>query len=371
MLLFVEQQSHFQLLAEPPAWVSEWLAQRQQRAAKQEAKLVAPDTIEHQEAKEVLSPTSQKRDAKRRERMLAGMTEFEQWLHDQVKNGLAPLEFADKRVWEHWASRMVDAQLPGLASRIRDFPALIEKKEAWATLLIKHMGCIQCLIDAGRQLERLSVVEAADVEAALGLPMTKEAVLQYGERITDHWMVLGIVLEERSRLWERRVWLLGASSQRLALLVDFSHGTPHFADVWLTGEMQSAQLAFYPSALLRRALVCLTPAECAVSPFQFPFLTVEHALDQIADTIAVQPWLSLYPMLLHSMVLVKASHSWYLQNSEGHSIPLRISSDEAWQILAVSAGKQVDICGEWNGVALRMLSIWQHQQQIWSARVAG
>lgn len=111
LLLQAQNPANFSAAA-APAWVAEWLASRQQRAEKQEAKIA-----EQREAPPD-PQASARREETRRQRMAGGLEELERWLTDRLRQGLAQLP-GQTAIWEELARRMIDAQLPGLAYRLR------------------------------------------------------------------------------------------------------------------------------------------------------------------------------------------------------------------------------------------------------------
>lgn len=361
-ILRVQNTASFTLGGEPPTWVGEWLASRQDRATKQEAKLAA--AVE-EAAKPVDPEAAAKREAKRGGRMAAGVDELERWLADQIRNGIGSLEAAGREVWETLAARMVDAQAPGLALRVKELGEIAGAGGDWPARLLARMGQLQLLLEASRRLDTLSEEQRADVRYALGVSLAKEEVLARGEKISDHWSVLGVHVDERERLWERRVWLQGKNSRRMALLLDFAHGSPRFADSWVSGGLQEATLAFYPGAMPLRAIVDpAQPRSISADPAPV-FSPLNTALEALADSIAANPWQSPQPLCLSDMTPVFSESRWWLKNAEGQALPLLILSEEAWLLLAACGGEAVQVFGEWQGEGLRPLSAWQGRQ-IWT-----
>ena len=98
----------------PPDWAATWLAAR---AAKSSGTAGPAGT-------EPADPQAAQRRAEQREaRVLSGLDELDQWLRDQVRQGLAAtMPQLAKSGYLHWdtiAARMVDAQASGLAERLR------------------------------------------------------------------------------------------------------------------------------------------------------------------------------------------------------------------------------------------------------------
>jgi SWIM zinc finger len=94
----------------PPDWVQEWLEKRSQTTQKkQEAKADKP-----------VDPVAQaKRIAQREAKVTAGLAELDLFLRDVVRQGLATVQTQPYRYWDRAAARLVDAQAPVLAKRIR------------------------------------------------------------------------------------------------------------------------------------------------------------------------------------------------------------------------------------------------------------
>jgi hypothetical protein len=62
---------------------------------------------------------AQQRAARRAERTAAGMVELRRWLEDVVRQGVASLQQQSYGFFDRVAARMVDAQAPGAATRVR------------------------------------------------------------------------------------------------------------------------------------------------------------------------------------------------------------------------------------------------------------
>ena len=215
LLLRVQQEAAF-TQGEAPDWVKEWLDARDKRAARQEQK-------QENKGQPADPAAAAKREASRLKRMAAGLDDLERWMCDLIRHGLGQLSGAP--AWqEEAAARMVDAQLPGIAARLRNLQGVTFSGEDWPGVVLAQFGQLQLLIDAFRHLDALSPEEQADIRAALGLSPDKDEVLATGERLNDLWLVLGVSYAEENKLWRRRVWLRGQNSGRTALLLDFSHG---------------------------------------------------------------------------------------------------------------------------------------------------
>ncbi|MET8299469.1 SWIM zinc finger family protein, partial [Streptomyces sp. NPDC005180] len=101
---------------EVPDWADAWLAGRRKRAAGQEEGGAA----EGRSAKSADPEAARRRAERRAGRITAGAQELEQRLADLLRGGLASAERSGYGLWEETAARMVDAQAPGLAGRVRE-----------------------------------------------------------------------------------------------------------------------------------------------------------------------------------------------------------------------------------------------------------
>lgn len=369
-LIRAEQSSAF-TDTELPAWVGEWLQGRQQRAEKQEQKKTEAPVAKRPGDEAAVS-------AKRLQRMGAGLDELERWLQDQVAQGLATL-IGNEGAFEQLAARMVDAQLPGVAYRLRPLAGVpgsgVIDGVDWPLRLLGAFGRLQLLIDGFRRLDSLPATERADLSQALGLPLSKEDVQALGEACTDEWHVQGQCVEEEDRLLMRRVWLRGLASGRVALLQDYAHGSRQFEQIFLSGSVIQAELTFYPGAHPLRAVLNAAPTllERAVEAPRFP---ASAAFDSLATAVAANPWHSPQPMCIDDGVPeFEAQSGWVLRiaGADGDSrVALYLDQRDGWELCAVAGGHPLRLFSEWHqgvdGCYLRPLSAWQDQVLVWCSR---
>ena len=334
---------------EPPAWASEWLASREQREEQAQARA--------ERAKAPPDPEAQaKRQAKREERVQAGLEELERWLHDLVRQGLAQARQRPYGFWDEAAARLVDAQASALAGRLRTLGGLAAAgRHDWADALLEEAGLVQLLLRASRRLEELPEGLRADVRALIGWTVPQEEVLA-GARVRDCWAVLGRVVEEDERLRVQRVWLRGLESARSALVLSFAAaGQPLDASL-ATGTIVDASLVFYPSAAPLRALVA--EQHGAPAPLtELPAASIEAALAERAAALARQPWLSRLPVSLSSVVPIRQSEGWLAAERDGASLTLASGELDGWRLAALSGGRPLSLFGEWQRDRVRPVSV--------------
>jgi len=358
LLLLAQQPASFRPGAQP-AWVSEWLASRRQRAEKQEQKRSeASSAAADPEA-------AAKREAAREARMAGGLDDLGRWLGDRLRQGLAQLP-SDPAPWEAMAVRMVDAQLPGLAYRLRRIGKDIGKGEGWPARVLGGMGRLQLLIEAFGRLDTLAPTVRADVLRALGVTTERELVLAGGERVSDDWLVQGQACDEEERLWVRRVWLRGQRSGRWALLQDYAHGGRRFEQAWITGSRVATTLVFFPGSVPLRALV---EGEVTLqAAADQPPVALEGALAELAAALSADPWLSPWPLRIDDGVPARDAQGWCLRVGD-RRLPLQVSDDDGWQLVAEAGGSPLGVAGEWDGEMLRPLSAW-NPALAWTEEVA-
>lgn len=352
-LLFLAAESPDRIpLANPPEWVTEWLgkradsAERKKQRAEKAADAPPPDP--EQQAK---------RAEKRLARVIAGIDALELWLSDLVRTGVAAVPPGDG-VWNAQAARLVDAQAPGLASRVRRLGILPRSGSDWGERLVDGLGRLALLAQATRRLDALDGPLAADVRAAVGWTLERDEVVAVGERVNDEWAITGQIVEEDDRFRVQRSWLRGMRTHRDALILQFAAGSARFPEALLPGMVLDAELAFWPSAHPLRALVYERRGE--MKPFASPVSAtggVDALLDGHAHALARQPWIERFPAALGGVVPVlagdAAAERFSIVDANGRALALAGAGH--WKLFAVSGGHPVDLFGEWNGRELHPL----------------
>ncbi|MTW21905.1 hypothetical protein GJ668_12480 [Allochromatium palmeri] len=363
-LLYLQHPDRF-THADPPDWVSEWLTSRAQRRERQKER---PESASGASSTPADPRAAARREAERLRRLTDGLSELESWLADRLRQGLAQLQ-GQPEIWNAMAARLVDAQLPGLAERLRRAGALVGRSEHWPRQLLAELGRLQLLIDGARRLDALPTGEQADLRVALGLPQDKAAVLETGERLSDDWQVMGVHIAEEERLVMRRVWLQGRTSDRAALVLDYSYGQAQFEPVLTIGDTLAATLAFYPSAAPMRALFIDPPHRLAETASQPPAPLAE-ALERLAEQIAANPWPAVRALCLSGVPQPDVDGDWTLSLGESGALRLRLDANAAWPLVAAAGGSALTLFGEWDGESLRPLSAWG-PELIWTTNDAG
>ena len=313
-------------LGEPPGWVSEWLAGRDQRAARKTVPAGPPDEA-----------AAQKRVEAREARVEEGIAFARGWLEDLQRAGLASASSWPEAHWNTAAARLVDLQAPGLARLIRRIPELLGRPEALAL----HLGRLHLLLEGTRRPGQLE----GEIRSRLGWNQSQEEVLaQPG--VADVWMVVGQRQSEQDHLVVQRTWLQGRESRRHALILDFAPVGRPLPRLLSPGLMVRASACFYHGgqrALLREPEVEGRGGLPAAGSLQ----------DDFARALSENPWLEEFPAVLGG-----ACPGLQGLILNGRLIPYRQPFGRLWELMALSGGGPVTVFGEWDGRQLRPLTVW-------------
>jgi hypothetical protein len=303
---------------EPPEWVATWLAKRQASSKRRETK----EAGAAQKTSEAPSAAQLKRAEKRLELVTRGLERLDLWLNDLVRNGLASVETQPATFWENLAAQMVDAQAPGVATRIRQLASIPNASPDWPEKLLAQLGRLALLTAAFRQGEQLEPALREDVRQSIGWTLDQEEVSARGERVSDKWLVLGQRCHEEEFRQQKtqRTWLLGTQTGRAALLLQFSVARMPFPEVFPLGMYQDAEVVFWPSAYPQRGRIEMRRGELTAIQGALPgVIAIEAFLANIATALAQQPWLERSLCTLQNIVPVcdTVGNQWYIRDSGG------------------------------------------------------
>src|SRR5262249_57032790 len=86
-----------------------------------------------------VSPRDRRAD-ERAARVRSGLAELDRWLADQVRRGLTTPEVSRQETWEGVAARLVDAQAPALANRVRRTTDVVGVGHGWHERVVAEVG---------------------------------------------------------------------------------------------------------------------------------------------------------------------------------------------------------------------------------------
>ncbi|WP_425830442.1 SWIM zinc finger family protein [Streptomyces fractus] len=344
----------------PPEWAEPWLAGRRKRADSRQpaASAAGPGSAP-------ADPEAARRRAERRaQRITAGATELEQRLADLLRGGLAQAEQSGYGLWEETAARMVDAQAPGLAARVRELGAIPASGPGWPVRLLEACALLHLLDQGWLRRDALPDDLAATVRSRVGLPASdREPPLR------DRWLVLSQYDTADGHLTTRRIWLHGTRSARTVLLLSYGAAGRAPALALPPGRTLDAAVSAYPGAGTLRAEL----GEQFTSPEVMPDAICPSGVDVTAGlaaygaALAADPWLESWPVTLAEVIPTRTPDGhWQLADSEGKSaLPLTAhaaASPGLWRLVAVSGGTPVPVFGECGPSGFRPLTTWEPTQ---------
>ncbi|WP_415952462.1 SWIM zinc finger family protein [Streptomyces sp. KLOTTS4A1] len=377
--------------AEAPEWAEQWLAGRRRRTEEKAAS-------GRGDGKRADEEGARRRAAQRAERVTAGVTELEQRLADLLRGGLATAEQAGSGLGEETARRMVDAQAPGLASRVRELEVIPASGPDWPVRLLEECALLRLLDQAWLRREQLPERLAATVRSRIGLPLSAE-----GPARRDRWLVLAQYDTADSRLTTRRIWLYGAESGTTALLLSYGAAgrAPELA--LPVGLSLDAELSAYPGSGHRHALgerfAPAAPATAVAGAAPATAVAGAAAATGAAPAAAVagvaavapatstevhparerpagvgthaaaaaygaalceDPWLKSWPVMLRNVIPVPSGEGMQLADADGSgALPVvPVSRPGLWRLAAVSGGHGVTVFGECGHRGFTPLTVW-------------
>ncbi|MER5964156.1 SWIM zinc finger family protein [Streptomyces sp. NPDC002057] len=335
-----------------PDWAGSWLTARRARPGS-----TAP-TAESASAGGPADPEAARRRAERRAaRITSGAEELEQRLGDLLRSGLASAERSGYGLWEETAARMVDAQAPGLAGRVRELGAIPGSGPGWPVRLLEECALTHLLDRAWLTADRLPLPFATTVRSRIGLTVPVDGV-----PVRDHWLVLAQYDAADARLTTRRIWLHGTTSGRTALVLSYGAAgrAPQLAlpvgavlDGELTPHAGSGRLRAEPG---ERFVPVAGPA---APP---PGGPVGAALDAYGRALGEDPWLDSWPVTLSGVLPTRAEYGWQLADADGReALPLTPAAQSRpglWRLVALSGGTPVTVFGECGHRGFTPLAAW-------------
>jgi SWIM zinc finger len=339
----------------PPEWVREWLDGRERRAER-----VAQRADEAPRDPDAAA----RRAAQRSERVAAGVQDLRLWLADVARAGLAAAQARPYGFWDGFAARLVDAQAPGLASRVRALGGIAAARgDTWPERLLEELGLLYLACEAQDRPDAVEEPLRADVRALVGWTTPREEVLA-GPRVRDRWAVLAREFDEQDRLRVQRTWLWALDAGRPALLLDFAPPGAPIDPGPPVGMAVAGELAFYPGATPLRALVAAEPAE--LEPVREPFghPDAAAALAAAAAAVAANPWTDAWPVALAAAIPDVPGDGPVHVHADGGALRVAGSREAQWRLAALSGGAPVSLLGTWDGRALRPLAAYADERVV-------
>ena len=380
----------------PPTWVADWASAHARRAARRtEAQSVIAsgagagdgDATTIPTVGTVADPDAQARRAADREaRIAAGLDELERWLGDLTRHGLAGVDGKPYAFWDGPAARLVDAQAPGLARRVRALYGVVSQGAqgsqglgasaaagAWPERLLERLGLLHLLVQAYRRAGELPEDLRAEVRHLVGWTVAQDELLGHGHGhgVRDRWRVVGWRIEEDERLRSQRIWLLGEVTARFALILRFAPIAAPLDRSLYPGTTVDADLVFYPGVGAQRALVKeRRDTEAGVRGLVGTVGTglgadLLGASGDYAAALARNPWLEDAPVLLRGVAPVRGRDgNWLLRDAAGRAVPVSRRFGRDFTLVALAGGRPVLVFGEWNGRSVLPLGVGTEERYV-------
>ena len=300
-------------------------------------------------------PRAAARRAQQREtRVASGLAELDRWLCDQARQGLAASQQAGYGHWDDIAARMVDAQAPGLAERLRALASVPHSGAGWDGRLLEEYALLHLLAVAYRRRDELPPPLRETIRSRIGFNLRQADVLADGPPVRDHWQVLARRDLEQDRIRARRTWLRGRETGRDALLLSFAATGQPLDDSLTVGTDADADLVFYPGAVPLRAVVLARHDDSDGGPPDGG--PVAGLLAGYAAALAADPWLDSWPTVLE--VTPTRAPAPAVRDTDGDALPLHPGAGDCWPLFALSGGRPVTLAGEWTPRGLWPLTAW-------------
>ena len=367
-----------------PAHVTSWLERRRIADGRDTPSAAAPTTADdaadpaggevavgdHDDDHDVPPPPIDRPDGRddRVARMYEGLDELDRWLVDRMRTGLADPALAQFATWDSLAARLVDARAGSLANRVRRLAGLVGASADWHQRVLDEIGLLHLLSQAGRRLGMLPDDLADRVATTVGWQVRQADVLVNVPE-TDHWLVAGRSDTREDRIEVRRTWLRGVASGRWALILSFAAYRQSLDTSLEVGTTIHADLHRYPGHALRALLTPKTPkngADVALSATSAPFFGVVEVCGEVGRALAAEPWLDRVPALVRAAP-ARSGGRWVLTDDTG-SLPLDDASHSVLSglpvLLAMSAGRAVDLAVEWTPTGLVPLTVFGERAAV-------
>ncbi|MCL8026122.1 SWIM zinc finger family protein [Nocardioides bruguierae] len=327
---------------EPEDTARAWAEKRAQAAATAAAT---------EPAKPVDTDAQAKRRAERLALMDDGMEDLARWLTDLARAGTADARARSTSWWEETAARLVDAQVPGLAERVRDLSAEVLARPDWPDHLLAEVGLWWTTVHAWRRRDDLPLPQRADLRAYLGWAVPS-AEVRAADSLEDEWLVLGAHRTDRGRVQEQRTWLQGLRTGEVVRLLDFAAGGTALPTARLTGSVLGAAVARYDGTHPRRALLATEPVLLRATDPLPPGGTLAAGQASLADAWRRSPWVSRVPVVLEDARI--GEHA--VTDAVGASVPL-LDGEDPWVLAALTGGRPTRVFGELEAGGFRALAV--------------
>jgi hypothetical protein len=309
-----------------------------------------------------------RRAVERAARVGAGLTELDRWLSDCVRSGLTAPALAQYSTWDTVAARVVDAQAPSLANRLRRLAGAVGTRPGWHEHVLAEIGVLHLLCSAGRRLGSLDESLADSARSSLGWTVRQADVLARAPE-TGRWFVAGRSDTLEDRIVVRRTWLHGLQSRRWALLLSFAAYGQSLSDALGTGAAGDVGVGSWLDGDVHRypglgELRCVPNGLTLVAGERPPAMSTSlaGASAEVGAALGAVPWIERWPVTVRA---APARHNgqWVITDHTG-SLPLVTQAPGLAAVVAVSGGAEVALTCEWTNEGLIPLAVHLDDRSI-------
>jgi hypothetical protein len=329
-----------------PAWVEEWVAQRNARAEKKQEKAESPP-------KPVDAAAQAKRKENRLERVSEGLSALKRWLVDLARTGLATMPSHGYAFFDEPARRLIDAQAPGVARRVQALAAIASSGTGWQRPFLEQLSLLYLLVQGFERRESLPEATRELLSNVIGLPRPQEEVLALPP-VVDRWQIVAQEVTVEDRLRAQHTWLIGERTGSAVQVLAFAHGNMPLDVTLPPGFAFEGEVCLHPGDALRG----LVKTRGDLSPLAR--LAGAATIDTIRDAYATQragnPWLEGFAAIVDGATIQQQAETWLAIDAAGHALPLELPERDAWTLLAVTGGARSDLVVHFDGVRGRVLA---------------
>ncbi len=283
------------------------------------------------------------------QRIMNGVAELELWLRDLIRHGLATLPDRPKAYWVEMADRMVDAEAPLLAKKLRQMSRIPLKNPEWPQQYLQQLGQLFLLTQGFKQWQALPIETQSDLKIAVGwLP---NPLIYSTEMAEDEWLIMGRTRQLINKQQWQQTWLWGINSNRSAMIIQTIRSNKPNGRFHPTGSTLSGTLHFAPSHYPLLADGVDLKITDLSTHHAIGFDSIEHAMQTFIQAQTANPWLTEFPIVLKSMQLLRNNGQLFLIDQTGHRLPLIKPFNYGWHLDAFSDQQPFNLFGIWqNGL---------------------
>jgi hypothetical protein len=347
LFLYLREPAYFQVSATLPDNVAEWL---DKRAGRTEAK-------QQKEEKPVDDKAQQKRAAQREDKVAAGLEELALWMKDLIRTGIQNIPQNQYTLFTTIASRMVDAQMPGVAGQIRNLGEINYFKEGWEQEFMKQFSKLFFLLESYKNKDSLTEDWQQELRSRIGWNISKE-VLGTLPVTENTWVILHTEKEPFEKLVSEKTWLYAPETGRFGYQLQFYAPQAAFpAQMLIAGNCIQAKTVAYPGRESRRLWIKdFIPKKEPIS-LSGDASSLENILDQVSALKTLNPLQDELPFLLHGISLQNYGRRWYIADTAKKGIPATQQEKILWKLWSLTRGRPFDAFGTYANGSFRLLGL--------------